>query len=295
MPKKTGAIRALAAAVLFGASTPAAKGLLGDIHPQVLAGLLYLGSGAGLGLLWLIRRNTSRDTEAPLTRGDIPWLGGVIPIHWNYHAMLMVFVWLFLVPLFILIIRFGKPRPTPTGLHRKVAIYHSEWWWFSSHKYGLAVAMTLSLLGGIVALVVSKGFSGTVHAVFGILAVTLGVVQVAAGAVRGKHGGKNYYSAKPDDPATWFGDHYNMTKRRRIFEAYHKNAGYIAGWCALAAVASGLMQYPMPWLVPVIVCLLVVVAVVAMVADYIGIRYDGYRAAHGTDPEAPFNKERKDI
>jgi drug/metabolite transporter (DMT)-like permease len=78
LPRKSGAIRALAAAVLFGASTPAAKGLLGNIHPQVLAGLLYLGSGAGLGLLWLLRRNTIRDTEASLTKGDIPWLTGAI-------------------------------------------------------------------------------------------------------------------------------------------------------------------------------------------------------------------------
>jgi hypothetical protein len=207
----------------------------------------------------------------------------------------MVFVWMFLVPLFILIIRFGKPRPTPTGLHRKVAIYHKEWWWFSSHKYGLATAMVLSVLGAIIALTVSKGFSGTVHAVFGILAVTLGVIQVVAGALRGKHGGKNYYSAKPDDPATWFGDHYNMTTRRRVFEAWHKNAGYFAGFCALAAVATGLMQYPLPWLLGIIVFLLLAVLCTAAVLDYKGLKYDGYRAAHGTDPEAPFNKERKDI
>jgi drug/metabolite transporter (DMT)-like permease len=39
---------ALTAAVLFGASTPLAKIILRDVSPQMLAGLLYLGSGLGL-------------------------------------------------------------------------------------------------------------------------------------------------------------------------------------------------------------------------------------------------------
>lgn len=39
---------ALAAAALFGATTPAAKRLVGDVSPWLLAALLYLGSGLGL-------------------------------------------------------------------------------------------------------------------------------------------------------------------------------------------------------------------------------------------------------
>ncbi|MGB6009523.1 EamA family transporter [Castellaniella sp.] len=46
---------ALAAAVLFGLSTPIAKALLRGNSPVLLAGLLYLGSGVGLGLLRLLR------------------------------------------------------------------------------------------------------------------------------------------------------------------------------------------------------------------------------------------------
>lgn len=44
---------ALAAAALFGASTPAAKALGVDMNPFALAGLLYTGSGIGLGA-WLL-------------------------------------------------------------------------------------------------------------------------------------------------------------------------------------------------------------------------------------------------
>ncbi len=46
---------ALGAALLFGASTPLAEGLLTTVSPQVPAGLLYLGSGLGLGAWWLWR------------------------------------------------------------------------------------------------------------------------------------------------------------------------------------------------------------------------------------------------
>ncbi len=68
---------ALLAAALFGASTPLAKGLLDATSPQLLAGLLYLGSGTGLLLVWLVRRRRTR-REAALTRRDLPWLAGAI-------------------------------------------------------------------------------------------------------------------------------------------------------------------------------------------------------------------------
>lgn len=225
----------------------------------------------------------------------LDFMGRTIEVHWTYHALLMTFTWIFLVPLFILIIRFGKPKPTFSGLKRKVAIYNAEWWWFSTHKWGMYLATLLSVGGGIVAITVSKGFSGSVHSVFGILTITLGLLQVVTGLLRGTHGGKYYYNADPADPSSWFGDHYNMTLRRRVFEAYHKNAGYFTGFCALAAVASGLARYPLPRLLAAVILLFIVALTVAAILDFMGRRYDGYKAAHGIDPEHPFNKARKDL
>ncbi len=67
---------ALLAAALFGASTPFAKLLVGDISPVLLAGLLYLGSGLGLSLIRLVR---DRGWQASgLTRAEWPWLLGAI-------------------------------------------------------------------------------------------------------------------------------------------------------------------------------------------------------------------------
>ena len=70
------ALLALAAAALFGASTPLAKLLLADTSPGLLAGLLYLGSGAGLALVRTLRRG--RTAEAPLQAHDLPWLAGAV-------------------------------------------------------------------------------------------------------------------------------------------------------------------------------------------------------------------------
>ncbi|MGA9140683.1 MAG: EamA family transporter [Methanocella sp.] len=69
---------AIAGAVLFGASAPASKVLLGTVDPVVLAGLLYLGSGIGLALLMLLRRVASWKGEAGLTLQDMPWLAGSV-------------------------------------------------------------------------------------------------------------------------------------------------------------------------------------------------------------------------
>lgn len=75
-----GAPIAIASAVLFGASTPFAKLLLGDgVSPWLLAGLLYLGSGIGLTMIHLGRRSLGlAPSEAPLRRADLPWLALVV-------------------------------------------------------------------------------------------------------------------------------------------------------------------------------------------------------------------------
>lgn len=54
--RNVGVQAALLSAVLFGAGTPLAKLLLDDVSPWLLAGLLYTGSGIGLGLYRLVRR-----------------------------------------------------------------------------------------------------------------------------------------------------------------------------------------------------------------------------------------------
>ncbi len=69
---------ALIAPFLFGLGAVASKLLLSDIPPVLLAGILYLGSGLGLGAVWLLRPRTAAMTGSPLERADLPWLSGAI-------------------------------------------------------------------------------------------------------------------------------------------------------------------------------------------------------------------------
>src|SRR5215216_3893044 len=71
---------AIASALLFGASTPLAKALLGGVDPTLLAALLYLGSGIGLAFVRGLRifRQSDRDHTEPLGLAGATWLGTAI-------------------------------------------------------------------------------------------------------------------------------------------------------------------------------------------------------------------------
>lgn len=76
-----GVIYALLAAALFGASTPFAKMLVGQVAPVTLAGMLYFGSGLGLFVCYGARALFRRDRNnlpVSLAAPDLPWLLGAI-------------------------------------------------------------------------------------------------------------------------------------------------------------------------------------------------------------------------
>jgi len=70
----TGGLAALVSAILFGVSTPFAKVLLTDISPWLMAGLLYLGAGIGLGGFGFFQKGE----RAKLSANEWPWLLGAI-------------------------------------------------------------------------------------------------------------------------------------------------------------------------------------------------------------------------
>ncbi|QBM76659.1 hypothetical protein E2E30_13445 [Sphingomonas sp. AAP5] len=71
---RRGGLFSIAAAALFGTSTPAAKVVVGNVSPLMMAGLLDLGSGLGLTLF----RLASGRVRLPFSRSDMPWLAAAV-------------------------------------------------------------------------------------------------------------------------------------------------------------------------------------------------------------------------
>jgi drug/metabolite transporter (DMT)-like permease len=129
---------ALGSAVLFALSTPAAKRLLGDIHPVLLAGLLYGGSGVGLFLLRLVRGTRS---QAPLTRHDVPWLVGAV-LFGGILGPVLLFLGLRLTP-----------ASTASLLLNLEGVFTALLAWFVFHENfdrRIASGMALIVAGGVV-------------------------------------------------------------------------------------------------------------------------------------------------
>lgn len=78
-----GIVNALVAAILFGASTPIAKNLVGEVSPVLLAGLLYAGSGLGLAIGLLFRRAAESRRHAV----SFSWPNGIDWL-WLFAAIL---------------------------------------------------------------------------------------------------------------------------------------------------------------------------------------------------------------
>lgn len=68
---------ALLAAAFYALSTPFSKLLLRNVPAAVMAALLYLGAGTGVGLLYLFRRRKERGGER-LGKKDLPYTVGMI-------------------------------------------------------------------------------------------------------------------------------------------------------------------------------------------------------------------------
>ena len=68
---RRGVPAALLAAVLFGVSTPLAKALSPRVDPVLMAGLLYRGSGLGLGAYTWLRSQHKGVMAEELSTGEI--------------------------------------------------------------------------------------------------------------------------------------------------------------------------------------------------------------------------------
>jgi hypothetical protein len=198
-----------------------------------------------------------------------------------WHGRLMVAAWGFLLPLGVLIARFFKVLPRQ---HWPDEIDSRVWW--RSH---LALQYTggLVMLAGLGSLVIGGHWRGAghVHGLMGYAVLALGVAQFLAGWLRGTKGG-------PTEPEVR-GDHYDMTMRRRIFEHFHKTAGYTALLLAIAAILTGLWHANAPrWMALLLAGWWLLFVMTYVLLQNRGRAIDTYQAIWGPDRSHPGNTAR---
>jgi hypothetical protein len=110
----------------------------------------------------------------------------------------------------------------------------------------------------------------------------IGWLQVIGGWLRGTKG-------SPTTP----GDHYDMTRRRLLFEATHKHLGWLALPLVILATSIGLFLADAPrWMALILgFWWLLLIAAFAMLQRS-GLCIDTYQAIWGPDPVHPGNQRK---
>lgn len=202
----------------------------------------------------------------------------------GWHGRLMVVCWSVLAPIGVLAARFGKVPPWrdwPRELDDKT--------WWRAHLIAQNGALAAAVLGLALVLAAASTRDYPLHRALGWAAIALLFAQVASGYLRGDKGGPT----APDAQGGWRGDHYDMTPRRRIFEYWHKSAGYLALLCAVAATATGLWAANAPnvmWLL--LGGVWVAYLALFIVLQRYGCAQDTYQAIWGPSLSHPGNRLR---
>lgn len=198
----------------------------------------------------------------------------------------MMAAWLVLLPAGAMVARFCKVTPGQDWPRR---LDSQIWWWL--HRLLQYAGLGTALGGFVVARYAVGGIDTSVlHVQAGLLVLGLASLQLVSTWFRGDKGGPTGDGADPGDPSTWRGDHYDMTRRRRLFEAWHKTAGWISILAALVAIMLGLRLYG--W--PRGLCCLAVALALLQAAGYVWLartsrRIGTYQAIWGPDPAHPGN------
>lgn len=202
------------------------------------------------------------------------------------HGRLMVLAWAVLVPTGILAARFFKVWP---GQDWPRQLDDQRWW--RTHRlsqYSAVVVMCVAL-----ALVLNASRDGVApgpHAMIGWTVLGLATLQVLGGLFRGSKGGPT--ALAPDGSLR--GDHFDMTRRRLLFEYLHKSTGYVAFSLSIAAVLSGLLQSNAPrWMFMVLVAWWSVLIFLFAILQRRGILINTYQSIWGDDAGFPGNRPRQ--
>ncbi len=207
------------------------------------------------------------------------------------HGALMVVAWLVLLPLGALVARTRKVLPRQDWPR---VVEDLTWWWL--HRVLQYAGVAVAVAGLAVAWRATGALAlGLLHVQTGLLLLTLAALQIVSTWFRGDKGGPTGTRADPKRPETWRGDHYDMTPRRRAFEAWHKQAGWLSILLAPVTVLLGLRLYG--WPVPLVWVAAVLALSQAGIATWLLRTSRGigtYQALWGPDARHPGNRPPAD-
>ena len=201
----------------------------------------------------------------------------------SWHARSMVLGWGVFAPLAVLVARFFKVMP---GQDWPRQLDNQAWW--RGHWMGQTLVLGLTFLG--LAFVMPPSWSEmSLHRWMGYTVLIGILAQIALGLARGTKGGPT----APAADGTLYGDHYNMTVRRRTFELAHKTLGYGVLLLAASTILLGLWDANGPrWMWMMLITWWVMFALVFGILQKRGMAVDTYQAIWGTDPVHPGNMQR---
>lgn len=206
-----------------------------------------------------------------------------------WHAMLMGLAAGVLVPVTVLAARYWKIVPG------------QDWPRVLNHR-GWQIVHTVCGVGAVLCLFVGaymafNGMSLDVHLIHphawaGWSVISLVVLLLINIALRGSIGGPGRKQARTlvhlhDVP----GDHYDMTRRRRIFERLHRLLGYLLVLALAITLLSGFWHANAPrWLWALTLSWWLTLAIVASRWERQGRAVDGYQARWGPGMNHPGNR-----
>lgn len=204
----------------------------------------------------------------------------------SWHARCMVFAWSVLFPVGMLTARFFKIMPGQDWPRVKD---NPAWWKIHLRCQWTGAGCAIVGLAIIMPYVSRTSTTAGAHRFLGWTVLTMLVLQVASGVLRGSKGGPT----KPAADGSWRGDHYDMTPRRVVFEYVHKTLGYVAFLLAAATTVLGLWEVNAPrWMWGGLGCWWVLLVATFCYLQQRGMARDTYEAIWGPELDHPGNRRK---
>ena len=193
----------------------------------------------------------------------------------------MIAAWLLLLPAGATIARFCKVTPRQDWPR----VLDNQLWW-RLHRILQYAGVGCALAGLVIAWRATGDLDASLlHVQVGLASIALASLQIASTWFRGSKGGPTGKGADPRRPETWRGDHYDMTRRRRRFELWHKSFGWLSILIAPVAAVLGLRLsgWP-PMLCGAALLLALAQAALFTLFAWSSRRIGTYQAIWGPDP-----------